>query len=215
MRLIYLIVLLASATKPDSFQRRLAYAFAKIIPTARRSRSHLLESTLVRKLSVQFVSMNKTNNEEYNVKPLRSILGFSLRVCAGLALAGASGAYAQTFNYGEALQKSIYFYEAQQAGPKPSTNRVPWRADSVPTDGNDVGVDLRGGWFDAGDHVKFGFPMAGSATMLAWGVVDYRSAYVNSNQLTYALNNLRFVNDYFIKAHSAPNELYGQVGVGA
>ena len=149
------------------------------------------------------------------MKPLRSILGFSLRACAGLALAGATGAYAQTFNYGEALQKSIYFYEAQQAGPKPSTNRVPWRADSVPTDGNDVGVDLRGGWFDAGDHVKFGFPMAGSATMLAWGVVDYRSAYVNSNQLTYALNNLRFVNDYFIKAHSAPNELYGQVGVGA
>jgi len=35
MRLIYLIVLLASATKPDSIQRRLAYAFAKIIPTAK------------------------------------------------------------------------------------------------------------------------------------------------------------------------------------
>lgn len=147
------------------------------------------------------------------MKPLRSIL--SLGACASLALAGVTSAFAQNFNYGEALQKSIYFYEAQQAGPKPSTNRVPWRADSTPTDGSDVGVDLRGGWFDAGDHVKFGFPMAGATTMLAWGVVDYRSAYADSGQLTYILNNLRFVNDYFIKAHSAPNELYGQVGVGS
>jgi hypothetical protein len=147
---------------------------------------------------------------------MTSLASFSLRAFAGIALAGATTlASAQTFNYGEALQKSIYFYEAQQAGPKPATNRVPWRADSVPNDGADVGVDLRGGWFDAGDHVKFGFPMAGSASLLAWGVVDYRSAYVNSGQLTYALNNLRFVNDYFIKAHSAPNELYAQVGVGA
>lgn len=150
------------------------------------------------------------------MKFMTSLAGFSLRACAGIALASATTlTFAQTFNYGEALQKSIYFYEAQQAGPKPATNRVPWRADSVPNDGADVGVDLRGGWFDAGDHVKFGFPMAGSASLLAWGVVDYRSAYVNSGQLTYALNNLRFVNDYFIKAHSAPNELYGQVGIGA
>jgi endoglucanase len=118
-------------------------------------------------------------------------------------------------NYGEALQKSIYFYEAQQAGPLPAWNRVPWRADSTPTDGADVGVDLRGGWFDAGDHVKFGFPMASSTSLLAWGVVDYRDAYAQSGQLTHMLNNLRFVNDYFIKAHPSANVLYGQVGVGA
>ena len=150
------------------------------------------------------------------MKFMTSLASFSLRVCAGIALASATTfTCAQTFNYGEVLQKSIYFYEAQQAGPKPVTNRVPWRADSVPNDGADVGVDLRGGWFDAGDHVKFGFPMAGSASLLAWGLVDYRFAYVNSGQLTYALNNLRFVNDYFIKAHSAPNELYGQVGIGS
>lgn len=143
------------------------------------------------------------------MKLFRSLL--SLAVCASTV----NLVQAATFNYGEALQKSIYFYEAQQAGPKPATNRVPWRADATPTDGNDVGVDLRGGWFDAGDHVKFGFPMAGSASLLAWGLVDYRDAYANSGQLTYMLNNLRFVNDYFIKAHSAPNELYGQVGVGS
>ena len=38
-----------------------------------------------------------------------------------LLLAGAPpAAHAQaTFNYGEALQKSIFFYEAQISGPKP------------------------------------------------------------------------------------------------
>lgn len=118
------------------------------------------------------------------------------------------------YNYAEALQKSIWFYEAQQAGPKPAWNRVSWRGDSAMRDGFDVGLDLTGGWFDAGDGMKFGFPMAGAATMLAWGAVEYRSAYQASGQLSHLLNNLRFVNDYFIKAHPSANVLYGQVGHG-
>jgi endoglucanase len=118
------------------------------------------------------------------------------------------------FNYGEALQKSLFFYEAQQSGVLPDWNRVNWRGDSGLNDGADVGRNLTGGWYDAGDHVKFGFPMAASATLLAMGAVEYRSAYAQSGQLTHLLNNLRFVNDYFIKAHTAPNELYGQIGGG-
>nr|WP_244454497.1 glycoside hydrolase family 9 protein [Micromonospora echinofusca] len=137
----------------------------------------------------------------------------SLGVVAPAVTPAPAGA-APAFNYGEALQKSILFYEAQQSGRLPDWNRVSWRDDSAMTDGNDVGVDLTGGWYDAGDHVKFGFPMAFSATMLAWGAVEYRSAYADSGQLPHLLNNLRFVNDYFIKAHAAPNVLYGQVGKG-
>ena len=119
------------------------------------------------------------------------------------------------FNYGEALQKSLFFYEAQRAGPLPAHNRVSWRGDAALADGSDVGEDLSGGWFDAGDHVKFGFPIAASATMLAWGVVEYRDAYQQSCQLGHALANLRWVSDYFIRAHSAPDVLYGQVGAGS
>lgn len=129
--------------------------------------------------------------------------------CEGAECDGTGG-----FRYGEALQKSWYFYEAQQAGPLPEWNRVAWRGDSTPEDGMDNGVDLRGGWFDAGDHMKFGFPMAASVTMLAWGGVDYREAYERSGQLQHMLNNLRFVNDYFIAAHTGPYEFYGQVGLG-
>ncbi|WP_431729077.1 glycoside hydrolase family 9 protein [Verrucosispora sp. TAA-831] len=128
--------------------------------------------------------------------------------------AASSSAAAPAFNYAEALQKSLLFYEAQQSGKLPDWNRVSWRDDSALRDGADVGLDLTGGWYDAGDHVKFGFPMAFTTTMLAWGAVEYRAGYVASGQLTHLLNNLRFVNDYFIKAHPSPNVLYGQVGKG-
>jgi len=130
------------------------------------------------------------------------------------AIALSTVASAKEFPYGEALQKSLYFYEAQQAGPLPDWNRVSWRGDSVPDDGADVGLDLRGGWFDAGDHVKFGYPMAATTTVVAWGGVDYAAAYSQSGQMKHLLNNLRFVNDFFINAHPSPNVLYGQIGLG-
>ena len=132
-------------------------------------------------------------------------------VCAFCCL---STIQAQNPNYGEALQKSLFFYEVQQSGPLPSWNRVSWRADATVNDGSDVGIDLNGGWFDAGDHVKFNFPMAFSVTALAWGAIEFEDAYRNSGQLDILKRNLRFVTDYFIKCHTAPNELYGQVGNG-
>ncbi|NLD92878.1 MAG: T9SS type A sorting domain-containing protein [Fibrobacter sp.] len=132
----------------------------------------------------------------------------------GLLSGAMSLIYSATYNYGEALQKSIYFFECQQAGELPEWNRVEWRGPSCLKDGSDVGKDLTGGWFDAGDHVKFNFPMAFTTTFLCLGVKEYRDAYEKSGQLTHILNNIRFVCDYFIKCHTAPNELYGQVGDG-
>jgi hypothetical protein len=68
---------------------------------------------------------------------------------------------------------------------------------------------LTGGWYDAGDHVKFGLPMAASTTVLAWGAIEYEDAYQKSGQYNYMLDNLRWVNDYFIKAHPSPKCLMG------
>ncbi|GGJ40500.1 hypothetical protein GCM10008938_28200 [Deinococcus roseus] len=113
------------------------------------------------------------------------------------------------FNYGEALQKAILFYEAQQAGPVASWNRVSWRSNSSMLD------EITGGWYDAGDHVKFGFPMASTATLLAWSALDFKQGYEKSGQLKHIQNNLRFVMDYFVRAHVAPNKLAGQVGSGS
>jgi hypothetical protein len=48
------------------------------------------------------------------------------------------------------LGNGLFFYEAQRSGKLPSTNRVSWRNDSCTNDGQDVGLDLTGGYYDAG-----------------------------------------------------------------
>jgi endoglucanase len=146
---------------------------------------------------------------------ISSLLSLLVVLTALLApIGGVRPASAATFNYAEALQKSIWFYDAQRAGRLPAANRVSWRGDSALNDGKDVGIDLSGGFYDAGDHVKFGLPMAFSMTMLAWGIDDYRAAYQNAGQLNALLSNLRWGTDYLIKAHPSANVLYGQVGTG-
>lgn len=115
------------------------------------------------------------------------------------------------YNYSEVLEKSILFYEAQRSGKLPPDNRVPWRHDSTLDDSGPNGEDLTGGWFDAGDYVKFGLPMAWSATNLAWGLIEYRDAYIAAGQLSYMEDSLKWVTDYFLKCHSAPNTFYAQV----
>lgn len=121
---------------------------------------------------------------------------------------------APAFNYGEALQKSIWFYDAQRSGKLPADNRVNWRGDSALNDGRDVGLDLSGGFYDAGDHVKFGLPFAATMTVLAWGAVENRDAYEDSGQLRHLTANLKWGTDWIIKAHPQPNVVYGQVGNG-
>ncbi|GAA3522168.1 hypothetical protein GCM10022393_40880 [Aquimarina addita] len=115
------------------------------------------------------------------------------------------------FNYGEALQKSLLFYETQQSGVLPDWNRISWRSDSGVNDGDDVGLDLTGGWNDAGDHVKFGFPMAFSVTALNWGFLEYQDGYDAANQTEHFKRNIKWVTDYFIKCHPSPNVFYAQV----
>ena len=118
------------------------------------------------------------------------------------------------FNYGEALQKSLLFYELQRSGDLPEKVRCNWRGDSALTDGSDAGLDLTGGWFDAGDHVKFNLPMAYSAAMLAWSVYEDADAYIESGQLEYALADIKWATDYLIKCHPEDNVFYYQVGDG-
>jgi len=81
-------------------------------------------------------------------------------------------------------------------------------------DKGDNGEDLTGGYFDAGDLVKFGFPMAYAMTVVGWGVVDYEATYEKIGEHKNALSALRWGADYFLKAHTKPTEFYGQVGKG-
>lgn len=74
-----------------------------------------------------------------------------------------------------------------------------------------MGLDLTGGWYDAGDHVKFNFPMAWSATTLAWGVHEYWDAWQKAGELNHALDNIKWVTDYLIKCHPDKDTYYVQV----
>ncbi|KAI9125033.1 hypothetical protein K1719_003649 [Acacia pycnantha] len=117
-------------------------------------------------------------------------------------------------DYGEALDKSLMFFEAQRSGKLP-LQRVKWRADSALNDGFQQGADLVGGYYDAGDNMKFGLPMAFSATMLAWAATEWRKEITDMSQMGPTLSAIRWATDYFLKAHPHPNILWGQVGDGA
>ena len=122
---------------------------------------------------------------------------------------------AGTYNYADVLQKSLLFYDAQRSGKLPANFPLNWRGDSALDDGKDVGVDLSGGYYDAGDHVKFALPMASSMTLLGLGVVQYRDAYVTSGLLPQMLDALKWGTDWLIKAHPSANVFYAQVGNGS
>ncbi|KAF3779728.1 Endoglucanase 19 [Nymphaea thermarum] len=117
-------------------------------------------------------------------------------------------------DYGQALSKSILFFEAQRSGYLPSTQRVTWRSNSGLQDGKANGVDLVGGYYDAGDNVKFGLPMAFTVTMMSWSVLEYGRQMANNGELRHAMDAIKWGTDYFIKAHPEPYVLYGEVGDG-
>ncbi|PIA34838.1 hypothetical protein AQUCO_03700250v1 [Aquilegia coerulea] len=114
-------------------------------------------------------------------------------------------------DYTDALAKSILFFEGQRSGKLPSNQRLAWRGDSALSDGTPEHVDLVGGYYDAGDNVKFGLPMAFTTTMLAWSVIEFGSAM--QGEIQNARAAIRWSTDYLLKAATAtPGTLYVQVG---
>ena len=135
------------------------------------------------------------------------------------------------YNYAEALQKSIYFYEAQKSGPGVTGGRVIWRGDAslmdtvvplqpIGPDGTGTNmsqdfidahrqwldpegkgtVDVSGGFYDAGDHVKFGLPQGYTASTLGWALYEFKQAFVDTGLETPMLDILRWFTDYFIRS---------------
>ena len=114
-------------------------------------------------------------------------------------------------DYSEALRKSILFFEGQRSGRLPKQQRMTWRGDSALNDGKNLNTDLVGGYYDAGDNIKFHFPMAFTATMLAWSSIDFQS-YMSQNDLGHNLIALKWATDYLLKTVSQlPNRIFVQV----
>ena len=119
--------------------------------------------------------------------------------------------------YNTALDLSLRFYEAQRSGDLDETsNRISWRGDSGLHDGQDgvyfgseapqnlqtgLSLDLTGGYHDAGDHMKFGLPLASTLSTLAWGGLSFSAGYEAAGQMDELLAAVRWGTDYLLKAH--------------
>ncbi|XP_061340555.1 endoglucanase 24-like isoform X2 [Gastrolobium bilobum] len=114
-------------------------------------------------------------------------------------------------DYQDALSKAILFFEGQRSGFLPADQRMNWRGNSGLSDGWNYNTDLTGGYYDAGDNVKFGFPMAFTTTMMAWSVLEFGDM-MPPNELRNAFVAIRWATDYLLKTVSQPNRIFVQVG---
>ncbi|PSS32428.1 Endoglucanase [Actinidia chinensis var. chinensis] len=101
--------------------------------------------------------------------------------------------YVASHDYGETLSKSILFFEGQRSGELPLSQRMAWRKDSALRDGSDVG----------GRQHQIQFPN---------GLLNHHAGKFMGSDLKYALEAIRWVTDYFLKATRVPGVVYVQVG---
>jgi endoglucanase len=124
------------------------------------------------------------------------------------------------YNYAEALQKSLYFYDAEKCGQGITGGRLEWRCDchvedaaypvnklpaslngyrSIMDPDGDGYIDLSGGFHDAGDHVRFGLPQAYTFSTLGWGFLEFREAFDKTGQTEHMLEILKRFCDCYLK----------------
>ncbi|CAA7410120.1 unnamed protein product [Spirodela intermedia] len=120
----------------------------------------------------------------------------------------------QATGYADAIGKAILFFEGQRSGKLPSGQRVTWRGDSALSDGRLENVNLVGGYYDAGDNVKFVWPMSFSVTLLSMALVEYGSQVAAASQLGNLRTAIRWGTDFILRAHTSPTTFYTQVGDG-
>ncbi|KAF5478188.1 hypothetical protein F2P56_004770 [Juglans regia] len=150
---------------------------------------------------------------EYGILSGLFLLCCVLATHNGLAMA-EEGLCSSAFNYRDALGKAILFFEGQRSGNLPANQRVKWRGDSALSDGKAENVNLIGGYYDAGDNVKFVWPMAFTVSLLSWTAIEYKKEISSVNQLGYLRTAIRWGTNFILKAHSSPTMLYTQVGDG-
>ena len=104
------------------------------------------------------------------------------------AVAQLSASAASTDNYAKLLQYSMYFYDANMCGDQvENAGQMTWRGNCHTNDA------VKGGFHDAGDHVKFGLPAGYTASTLGWGYYEFKDSYDALGQTSH----LRTITDYF------------------
>jgi hypothetical protein len=91
---------------------------------------------------------------------------------------------------------------------------VPWRIEAFLNDKTSDGLDMTGGWFDAGDHVHFMLPQATTLTALASGLLTFRTGFNSSGQFTRAHRVVAWGADFIAKCVISNTRIVAQVGNG-
>lgn len=164
-----------------------------------------------------------------------------------------SGATFTNDQYQKALWMTTRFYGAQRSGAGPNWLLAEHQPTNVPNalQGNlsafvkgqsfvkdaDGAYDLSGGWFDCGDHVKFGQTEFYSAYMLILGYSEFPTGYDDHYSFDYngyvaakdytwegkkgkpngipdILDEIKYATDYFKKCVRDKSTFYYQVGDG-
>ncbi|WOK95898.1 hypothetical protein Cni_G04605 [Canna indica] len=124
-------------------------------------------------------------------------------------------------NYTLALRKALMFFNAQRSGRIPKHNNVSWRGNSGMKDGlsdPSYGRSLVGGFYDAGDAIKFNFPGSFAMTMLSWSVIEYSAKYEAAGELGHVKEIIKWGVDYLLKTFNSSadtiDRIAAQVGQG-
>ncbi|MBN1653569.1 MAG: glycoside hydrolase family 9 protein [Deltaproteobacteria bacterium] len=131
--------------------------------------------------------------------------------------------------FARALQMALWFYNINKSGEGVYCTDVQWRGDAhlsdahfklIAGDPNGVDmsaayietyrhifdpdgngeVDLSGGYYDAGDYIKFGITTAFMASTIAWSLYEFPEAYYNTGLAAEALDQIAWSADWFMKS---------------
>ncbi|KAJ9171756.1 hypothetical protein P3X46_015075 [Hevea brasiliensis] len=103
-------------------------------------------------------------------------------------------------NYTIALHQALMFFNAQRSGRLPNQNNVSWRGDSCLKD------EIVGGYYDAGDAVKYTFPASFAMTVLSWSVIEYSAKYEAAGELDHVKDIIKWGTDYLLKTFNSSSK---------
>jgi endoglucanase len=117
-------------------------------------------------------------------------------------------------DYSDALRKAVDFFDGNKCGPDVANNNVfDWRGACHYQDGSDVGVNLNGGFHDAGDHVKFGLPQGYTFSVLNWALYEFKGALDQAGATNKLVSQIKWMGDYILRSKTS-SRFYYQVGEG-
>ncbi|KAG9078688.1 hypothetical protein FS749_009252, partial [Ceratobasidium sp. UAMH 11750] len=119
------------------------------------------------------------------------------------------------YNYAEVLHKSLIFYHAQRSGDLGPNRRLAWRGNSCMNCIGLYGEDLRGGYYEAANTMKWGLPLAWTITQLAFNVHAFPDGFKAVNELEEAMGGVKWGADYIVNCIANKDQFVGQLGVSA